>query len=547
MVSVPPLPRRSLLDEDAPRPGKRKPWARLRAAEEGAGPVADWASRHGDLARSTKAPGAQVEWRVHDRTHVEFAIDYAFGGESREHTWEAFFFVPESFHLDDDTYDKRAIYDDLWSYVRYAVPPVPFGTLASLAPGSPLARLSDALAVAAGRENGSPEVRQALRRLRHWACLLRASGLSALRALEAPPEHDRGQVAAFLATCVAVGATLRAVLARAERTQLVDEVAVAARWIDEDISLVLETLCATLGLSLEELGEHADLAARLAACAVAEARHRRNRGYDSVGSGAADERSAEHFEFRRHMLKRFTASVLWLSLEVRQAPTWVVHALYGVAAGAAMAFALAANLRAPDASASFARYAVILVVAYALKDRLKALLQGAFAGWAGRRLPDRRWALYDREHARCVGEVRERAGFAPFRQVPPEVLVSRRATRTHPLEEGARPERVLWHKKTVVTKPVQPGDADFTMITEIFRLNLHRWLRHADDPKRTIAFADPDEARVYQATTRRVYNINIVYRLGSSGARAAAPETPWRRIRVVVSRRGIERIDAISS
>jgi len=78
------------------------------------------------------------------------------------------------------------------------------------------------------------------------------------------------------------------------------------------------------------------------------------------------------------------------------------------------------------------------------------------------------------------------------------------------------------------------------MLTEIFRLNLHRWLRHTDDPNRKVVFADPEDALVYQVTTRRVYNINVVYRLRSGGA-----EPPWHRIRVVVSRKGIERIDPV--
>jgi hypothetical protein len=202
------------------------------------------------------------------------------------------------------------------------------------------------------------------------------------------------------------------------------------------------------------------------------------------------------------------------------------------------------------------RYAVLLVVAYALKDRLKALLQSVFAGWAGRHLPDRKWSIRDREQARRVGEVRERAGFLSFRLVPPEVLASRRLTRTHALEEQARPERVLWHRKTVLTKPafdameLSGGNdgPDFAMITEIFRLNLHRWLLHTDDPTRKIVFADPGDARIYQATARRVYNINVVYRLRQGGAAPmlGLAAAPWHRIRVVVSRKGIERIDAIT-
>jgi len=206
-----------------------------------------------------------------------------------------------------------------------------------------------------------------------------------------------------------------------------------------------------------------------------------------------------------------------------------------------MTFALAANLSA-RAEASFLRYALPLIVAYAAKDRLKALLQSVFAGWIMRRFPDRKWSILDRERDRRIGSVHERAAFLPFRRVPAEVLAKRRITRAHALEEQARPERVLCHRKTVVvaSSPSPQAGAELSMLTEIFRLNLHRWLQHTDDPNRKVVFADPEDALVYQVTTRRVYNINVVYRL-----RAGTDEAPWHRIRVVVSRKGIERIDPV--
>jgi hypothetical protein len=559
------LPRPPEEPAAAPRAGKRRPQARLRAVPDEPPAIADWASLFGDLARPSIAPrqDAPVEWRVHDRTHVEFAIDYPILAEASTHTWEAFFFVPESFRLDEASYDKKAIYDDLWSYVRYAVPTVPFFQLASRADGSALERAQAALCACAGKAEGSDEAAAAMRRLRLFACLVRASGLAAMREAERAALRDRAAATSFVASCSAVAAGLRAVLADALALELPDDVRTAARWTDEDVSLVIETFCATLGISLESRWGHdqphapgpadaglegrsdahgslAEVAEQLAAYAVKEARHRRDEGLDSVGSADAPERAIEHFEFRRHMLKRFTASVLWLSLEVHQAAAWVVHSLYALAAAVAMAFALAASM-GTSPTANFVRYALPIIVAYAVKDRMKALLQSVFAGWIAHHFPDRKWLVCDERGAR-VGKVNERAAFVSFRGLPPEVLAARRLTREHALEEHARPERVLWHQKQVMVAGTGRGGetGDFSMLTEIFRLNLHRWLSHTDDPNRKIVFADPVDARVYSAKARRVYNINVVYRLRAGDAAA-----PWHRIRVVVSRKGIERIDSI--
>jgi hypothetical protein len=554
--SIPPSqPPPSVEPRQAARTSKRRPQARLRAIT-GDQIVADWASLFGDLGRrSSLSPtdDPPVEWRVHDRTHLEFAIDYPVTAARREHTWEAFFFLPESFRLHEDSYDKKAIYDDLWSYVRYAVPQLPFYQLAERRADGPLARTRAALRASADASDGSAESAAAMQRLRLYACLVRAAGVSSMREIEREigspepsPERLRVLVGPFVATCSAVAGALRALIDETAALPLPEEARIAARWTDEDVSMVLETLCATMGIAVENRARTfpalRGYAEPLAAHAVEQARHRRARGYGSIGSADASERDIEHLEFRRHVLKRFTSSVLWLSLEVHEAAAWVVHTLYAFAAAVAMAFALAAGFRATPMTESFFRYAVVVVIAYAVKDRLKAFLQSVFAGWIARRFPDRKWAILDRERGRRVGRVHERAAFLPFTTLPAEVLAKRRVTREHPLEEHARPERVLWHHKTVsvAAQPKGAESGDFPMMTEIFRLNLRRWLSHTDDPNRKIVFADPGDARVYSATARRVYNINVVYRLSTSGS-----DSPWHRLRMVVSRKGIERIDSI--
>ena len=80
------------LFKPAARGSKRRPQARLRGLVDDELAVADWASLFGDLARRPSiAPqdDPPVEWRVHDRTHVEFAIDYPLGEGPVTHTWEA--------------------------------------------------------------------------------------------------------------------------------------------------------------------------------------------------------------------------------------------------------------------------------------------------------------------------------------------------------------------------------------------------------------------------------------------------------------------------
>jgi hypothetical protein len=510
---------------------------------------------------------------VHDRTHVEFAVDYrtAPGDASHrsrtarelQYEWDCYFFVPESLRLHDQTYEKHEIYDDLQSYVRLAIPAVPFETLAD----GPIADVERALA------SHDPEL--ATRELRFFACLVRASsGDARRRVLGLHREASASGSDAAVATAASerraptgaegrsdslgdacrllvresrrIGAAVRRAIDRIPPVR--EELREAARWVEEDVSRALETLLASLAIDLREGGAPEAYPAALAAGAVEEARARAARGLDGVGHATADAAEIEHLEFRRHVLKRFTSSVLWLRLEVRRGAGWVLQLLYAIAASAAMGFALvAAILQDPGSlrfgSGNFWLGAGLVMLAYAVKDRIKALLQSAFSQVVERHFPDRRWRILDEERDTELGEVEERAGFLSLAEVPADVLATRRDGRRFRFEEVARPERVLWHHKTVTVHAddLAAADARVGGLTEIFRLNLRRWLDHTDDPNRRIVFADPDDRQVYSALAPRVYNIGVVYRLRRKGDASA----PWHRVRVVVTRKGIRRIDRV--
>lgn len=531
---------------------KRGPKALVLGVVDGATTApSDFASLVGDLSAGDLP--REPEWRIHDRTHLEFAIDYRVGppkpaqrtvgrSEKQRFEWDAYFFVPESLRLHDQTYEKNEIYEDLQSYVRFAVPTVPFDALA----GEAMERLGAALGPGCDHE-------VALRELRLFACLVRASsGVVRRNILALVGELPESTLAITEATqrlvqsAARVANSLRAVVDAVPS----DDAALreACSWIDEDVSRALEALLGSLAIELRKARLEERIVATVAAGAVDEARARVARGLEGVGHAHADSREIEHLEFRRHVLKRFTSSVLWLSLEVRAGARWTLELLYAVAASVAMGFAFvlamlngSATLN-PGTAGNLWTGALLVMLAYAAKDRIKATLQGTFSRVVQRHFPDRRWRILDREREVSLGSVEERSAFLPFKRLPPEALAVRRMTRTHLFEESARPERVLWHHKTVTVHgdDVAAADARFTALTEIFRLNLRRWLDHTDDPNRKIVFADPEDRQIYSAVAPRVYNIAIVYRLRERGVDAA-----WHRIRVVVTRKGIQRIDRI--
>ncbi len=513
-------------------PNAAEPRPSLRAPER----PSDWGSLVANLSRGRDEP----TFHVHDKTHLELAIDYRIrpGRALESFVWEAYFFAPESLRLDSRTYDKTDIYTDLQSYVRFEVPDVAFGDLA----GEPIDKIRTAL-------EDSDEA--AVREMRLFACQVRAAGVELrariVDALDAgEPERERAEQAAarMVAECQRITPRLREALAPAAERG--DPLETAAKWVEEDVSRLTETLLATVAQRLARAGAAESLVELVERAAVAEAREREEHGIGHTGRLVMNAREIEALEFRRHLLKRFTSSVLWLSPEVRPASTWVRELLYAVAASVAMAFALGAAVwnGFQVGSEGLMTWVLVGVVAYAVKDRIKALLQSKFSSVVDRHFPDRRWRIRDRERGVVLGEMNEQSGFIPVADLPAPVLVARRLTRRHELEEQARPETVLFHKKEVEVQAQRVALADprFSALTEIFRLDVSRWLSHTDDPKRDIVFADPIAGKIGSARAPRVYNLAVVFRLRREGEDSA----PWHRLRVVVSRKGIRRVERIA-
>jgi hypothetical protein len=207
-----------------------------------------------------------------------------------------------------------------------------------------------------------------------------------------------------------------------------------------------------------------------------------------------------------------------------------------------MAFAIATALwNGPiQGRGELGAWLLVAVLGYAAKDRIKASLQNAAGKLLSNRFADRRWRIRDRNDAQ-LGYMDERSGFASFEDLPEDVLGARRITRQHPIEEEARPESVLWHKKSIVIGAEKVGER-YAGLLEVFRADLRRWLVNTDEPKQRVLVADPLRGCIDEVVAPRVYNIAIVYRLKGDGALDAR----WRRARVVVTRKGILRIEQIA-
>ncbi|MEZ4442584.1 MAG: hypothetical protein R3B72_26055 [Polyangiaceae bacterium] len=471
-----------------------------------------------------------VDWVVHDRTHLELEVVYPVArDEEARYQWEAYFFVPQSFQL--PTRGEK-VKRDFRSRLRRAVR---VDSLAHLA-GTPLERLQKRLA------SGDHHKLDAALRL--YGCRVHRASVAAMQALG--ERLGSGSVPGRRIDKRVAEAQHLAEAAR--RAFVVSEgldpaLAEALRITDEYVSVVLETFLSLLATELRRLEQPA-LADKAVKAAVEQAAYRDRAGYRSVMRAAMTREALEELDDWRHTLKRYTASVLWLSAEGREPGRLMRHGLYAIAASVAMAFAVVAMMwNGTTPATELASWALIAVVAYAIKDRIKAGLAGLFDRYARQHLPDVLWRIGP-EGGPVMATATVQTVILDDHEAPAEVLAARRSMVELPSpDDDAHPVDVVRHRTTMeVAGPVlYQSDGPYAGLVEVCRLDLAGWLRHTDDPKRRVVFADPETESVYSERAPRCYTIDLLHRVTSE----RGDPGPWRKGRVVVSRKGIRRLEPV--
>ncbi len=475
---------------------------------------------------------AALAWRRHDRTHLEVSVVYGAAPEAQPlgHVWEAYYFLPDSFRINRETFTTQHLYASFQSYVRFSAPLLSVEDFPNVA-----AELGEVIAHAPG-----PRVDW---ELKLFACRAReAIARDAGLLLSDVKESVEGasQAAAEFAAAVTDGLQLiRKAFAGAGTDPSVVR---TIGWVDEHISRRVEMALIQLSDQLRGQDPESDVGRRVTEAAIDEARYRKERGLGPVSSVGGSTRELEDIELHQHGLKRFTSSVLWLRVLVEDAQRWALHTFHAVAAGVAMAFAVIVALTVgnPTSTDHLWIWGLAMVVAYMFKDRIKFVLQELFAREIATRLPDRRWKVQDPTTRAELAAVTEKARFISHADVPPAAAELRSLAYRDTLQELTRPEHVLRHRKVMKLHldAMQAVDLRLTSLTEVFRLDLARWLTHTDDAKRTVTLVDPDRGELFTTKLPRSYDVVVVYRVTDS----PEDDAGWQVAQVVVSRSGIQRV-----
>lgn len=487
----------------------------------------------------------------HDRYHLEVKLEYPLDpkGKRQDFEVEAWFFVPANLAVDRETYTTPRFYADVTDHIRFQTPRLTLEQL--LAPdnaASPFARLATMKDRIRSGVLSAADVQAHTFEAKLLACILRSSLRDLARMVSASLRSGRPAdradaerlVSRSLDSLPQVLGNWRSIGDGLLAPNLDPTLRGVHRLVDEYLSLTAESY------ALHLLGpDHPwppELRQRLAALSRAEEQVRRERGWASVVD--PDTRN-EPYIYRHSILKKFVSDALYLKIARTDASKGMQALAFGVAAGVAMAFATAVTFLAARLAPMSWTLFVVLVVSYVAKDRIKEGFRDVFRHWADQHLSDHHVKVIDPATGRRIGSFWQKFAFVRPKDVPDQIMRARSVARTEFLAERDYAEEVFRYRKmvSVAAKRSIHQDMRATAVTDIFRFSVRRFLYAMDEPVRRILVMDPTEPISVRTKASKTYHVNVVLRFRQRGK-----NVPFhlRKLRVVLNRRGIERVEEVA-
>lgn len=317
----------------------------------------------------------------------------------------------------------------------------------------------------------------------------------------------------------------------------------ALDWADEMISMSTEKTLIRLYEAFMGAKEFGDAAEALRVRLVREGKYRQDHRYPVVAE-ASDPVANEYYLYRESQLKKWSEAFMFMNCEPSHTLSRIIQVIMGLAAGAAMAFAVWATIFASQLFASNSMpWAIIIVVAYIVKDRLKDILRNTLIACLPRFVADQINDLVDPATNDKVGYTRARVRFCASQDVP-EVVKQVRNLRENPIMGMIPPEDVIHFSKfvSIDSQRFMKNHRRLEALADIMRLKLDAWMQNMDDPVNELRRVK--DATIERVPARRVYHMTLIVGLSEKGVDAAPS---YFRYRLVLTREGIVRIEEVET
>lgn len=322
-------------------------------------------------------------------------------------------------------------------------------------------------------------------------------------------------------------------------TRIPESLREALTWADEAISIKTGRECHKLRTFCEGKNLFLPLRDKLVEKCKQEQRHRAANCYPTL-IDPTDPISGERFLCRESILKKWAQSATYMSVMKSKIGTQMGHLMAGVAAAAAMIFAVLAMLLAERLFPTYSLpWIFLIIVSYMFKDRIKEIFRGLLLQCLPRLVADERKSLIDPGSMKKAGRSVARVRFMCPAEVP-EPIHRLRQNQQEPFWHVLPSDLVIHYHNTVSIRSERLRKSHLRLegVNSIMRLRTNTWMAQMDDPVNRVYYIDGDTPSSIEAL--RVYHFHAIICLSR---KSAVLDRQYQHVRVVMTRNGIVRIE----
>ncbi len=186
------------------------------------------------------------------------------------------------------------------------------------------------------------------------------------------------------------------------------------------------------------------------------------------------------------------------------------------------------------------------VFIYIIKDRLKEELKALSFKQVFRWFPDFTTEIRLPAGDTSIGKVHDSFGFIKQSQVPNDIWLKRNEGFQPYLDMIKLPEQVIYYKKQIeIHSDPQTIAARLEALNIIFRFDIHKFMTKASNSFEPYTTIDSETLDLVTTQLPKVYHINIVLK-NSYLKPDLTPSVEWKKFRLVADKEGIKRIESVS-
>lgn len=487
--------------------------------------------------------------KSHGQLQLELHARYPLKpGEKKVHYFlDMYIFTPSQLDINEKHYGVAQFLRDLQCYTRYTHPSLPLRRLLDPdCPISPLTKIRKTLDGATTHHDIDPDkMLYELRTLVNiYRCELREVRNIITRRIEEGVQDSelRQKIEEMLRDESELIAQLRNMRSSFLDPRIPEMLREGLRNADEAISINTEKELFALYHLIEARPGLKDLTQIILARLQEERNHRMQAGYDTIISADTPAEN-DKFNYFDSMLKRWSQSTMYMDVTPSKIGARVGHIVAGFAAGLAMTFAVVATVLAQNNfKQNSLPWALLIIFAYIVKDRMKELTRNVFIAKIPGLISDVSTKLVDPATKREVGTTRSWVRFCGPKDIDENILRFRDA-HSLPFRKLLPPEDIIHYQKRIKLQSDKflSAHSRIDSITEILRLNLRKWLSEMDDPINVLEYMDKN-GKPAKIDSNRGYHVNIVLHLSSN---QKGMNDILKRYRFVLNRTGIIRVEEI--